>query len=179
MRQVARSIVCLAFLCFSLIAGALHSAAPVMAAEEKAAAPANAPVIKTETPLQKQVRSVSSKLRCPVCQGESIYDSHSDVAVEMKQLIAEKLSQGESEADVLSYFQARYGNYILMEPPAEGIHWVIWVFPLFMGLMGLLFLMQYLAANKETARAETAERKPAETQNKDSAPVRNIEELHL
>ena len=105
--------------------------------------------MKQETALQKQVRVVASKLRCPVCQGESVYDSHAEVAVEMKKLIAEKLAGGASEQDVLQYFQERYGNYILMEPPTDGIHWVIWAFPIFMGFVGLLFLYQYITGKEQ------------------------------
>ena len=110
--------------------------------------------MKQETALQKQVRVVASKLRCPVCQGESVYDSHAEVAVEMKKLIAEKLAGGASEQDVLQYFQERYGNYILMEPPADGIHWVIWAFPVFMTLVGLLFLYQFITGKDQ----ETSDR---------------------
>ena len=105
--------------------------------------------MKQETALQKQVRVVASKLRCPVCQGESVYDSHAEVAVEMKKLIAEKLAGGASEQEVLQYFQERYGNYILMEPPTDGIHWVIWAFPIFMGFVGLLFLYQYITGKEQ------------------------------
>lgn len=112
-------------------------------------------VLKKETALEAQVRVVASKLRCPVCQGESVYDSHSDVAEEMKRLIAEKLTAGESEAAILDYFQDRYGNFILMEPPVEGLHWVIWVFPLFLALVGFLLVSQYISATRQRA-AEVA-----------------------
>ena len=113
--------------------------------------------MKQETALQKQVRVVASKLRCPVCQGESVYDSHAEVAVEMKKLIAEKLAGGASEQDVLQYFQERYGNYILMEPPTEGIHWVIWAFPVFMAFVGLLFLYQFITGKEHETAAVALE----------------------
>ncbi len=109
--------------------------------------------MKQETALEKQVRVVASKLRCPVCQGESVYDSHAEVAVEMKRLIAEKLAEGASEREVLQYFQERYGNYILMEPPTEGIHWVIWGFPVFMAFVGLLFIYQFITGKEQEAAA--------------------------
>ncbi len=114
-------------------------------------------LMKQETALQKQVRVVASKLRCPVCQGESVYDSHAEVAVEMKKLIAEKLAGGASEQDVLQYFQERYGNYILMEPPVDGIHWVIWAFPVFMTLVGLLFLYQFITGKDQETSNRTVE----------------------
>jgi cytochrome c-type biogenesis protein CcmH len=145
---------------------------------QKAEAPGAKPaVLKTESELEKRVRAIGSKLRCPVCQGESIYDSHSDVAEEMKRLIAEKLKAGESEAKILDYFHDRYGNYILMEPPAEGIHWVIWVFPLFMGLMGLVFVMQFLLSNRQEAATEAKQQKKR-AENPQTLH-QDIEELHL
>lgn len=134
--------------------------------------------LKTETALEKQVREIASKLRCPVCQGESIYDSHSDVAVEMKRLIADKIKAGESESQIIEYFHARYGNYILMAPPAEGLHWVIWIFPLFLGLVGVLFLVQYLAASKQAGDVEKYEADgDGETAGQDADG--DIEELRL
>lgn len=132
--------------------------------------------LQEETALEKQVRVVASKLRCPVCQGESIYDSHSQVALEMKKLISEQLAAGRSELEVLTYFQERYGNYILMSPPAKGIHWVIWAFPVFLGLIGFLFVYQYITASG-------AKRSLDETAGSDKASQSTgkstIEELHL
>lgn len=142
------------------------------------------PVIKTESALQTRVRNVATKLRCPVCQGESIYDSHSDVAVEMKKLIAERLTAGASEAEILKYFQDRYGNFILMEPPTAGIHWVIWVFPIFLGLIGAVFLTQGLwkSARGDEADIATNTKTDVDSSNKDSTnddSTHAIKELHL
>lgn len=137
------------------------------------------PVIKTESALQTRVRSVAAKLRCPVCQGESIYDSHSDVAVEMKKLIAEKLTSGSSEADILKYFQDRYGNFILMEPPAAGIHWVIWVFPIFLGLIGAVFLTQGLWKSSHEDGSEIVSDPNADDDGSNKDSTHAIEELHL
>ncbi len=139
-------------------------------------------VTKTETALEKQVRVVASKLRCPVCQGESIYDSHSDVAVEMKKLIAEKLSAGESEEAILGYFQARYGNFILMEPPAEGLHWVIWVFPVFLGLVGFILVYQFITGSsrrKTMPPPGDKDHKPENTNKSGGGTAPDVRELQL
>jgi len=137
--------------------------------------------LQKETALDKQVRVVASKLRCPVCQGESIYDSHSEVALEMKKLIAEKLTAGASELDVLTYFQERYGNYILMSPPAKGIHWVIWSFPVFLGLIGFMFVYQYISASggKKSLNQDNLDETAGSDKPSKSAGVSTIEELHL
>ena len=77
------------------------------------------------------------------------------VAVEMKNLISDKIKAGQSADEILTYFKDRYGNFILMEPPAEGLHWVIWVFPLFMALLGALFLFQNLKAGAKELETNT------------------------
>lgn len=110
--------------------------------------------VQLESVAERQVRVIAGKLRCPVCQGESVYDSHADVAVEMKNLIAEKLAKGESEAEILAYFQARYGNFILMEPPAAGIHWMIWLFPALLGVIGLFLLFRVIGAARSSNKSD-------------------------
>lgn len=132
----------IAFICISV---SLVFAPPSLFAADKE----KASQIRVESELEKKIRTVASMLRCPVCQGESVYDSHADVAVEMKRLIADKIKAGQSNEEILTYFKDRYGNFILMEPPTEGLHWVIWVFPIFMALLGALFLFQNLKASAQ------------------------------
>lgn len=135
---------------------------PVKADESKTA-------IKEETALETQVREVARELRCPVCQGESVYDSNAEVAVQMKNLIAEKLQAGESKEQIIRYFTDRYGNFMLMKPPAEGVHWLIWLLPVFLGLLGVLLVFRFISSmkHKETTRAD------------DETSSQDIEELHL
>ena len=70
--------------------------------------------VKQESALELQLRTIASKLRCPVCQGESVYDSQSPVAAEMKNLISDKIKDGQSADEILTYFKDRYGNFILI-----------------------------------------------------------------
>lgn len=91
--------------------------------------------IRQEDPLEARVKSVAVELRCPVCQGESIYDSHSMVAAQMKSLIREQIAQGRTDSQIKAFFEERYGKFVLMEPPSEGGGWLIWGFP-FAALLG-------------------------------------------
>ena len=137
------------FVCRWLCAlGLLFIAPSALMAEQKPTA------VQLESAAERHVRLIAGKLRCPVCQGESVYDSHADVAVEMKNLIAEKLAKGESEAEILAYFQARYGNFILMEPPAAGIHWMIWLFPALLGVIGLFLLFRVIGAARSSNKSD-------------------------
>jgi cytochrome c-type biogenesis protein CcmH len=138
------------------------------------------PQVKVESELEKKIRSVASMLRCPVCQGESVYDSHADVAVEMKRLIADKLKAGETTEEILTYFKDRYGNFVLMEPPAEGLHWVIWVFPIFMALLGGLFLIQNLKSGaRELNESKLDDFDSQDSSDQDLSEVNDIKELRL
>ena len=67
-----------------------------------------------------EVRRISSKLQCPICEGTSIADSRSAIAQDMRKVIADKLATGESEEAILQYFVDRYGPGILRDPPVTG-----------------------------------------------------------
>lgn len=87
--------------------------------------------------LDRRVKSIAQRLRCPVCQGESIQDSPADLATQMKALVREQLANGKSEQEVLDYFLAKYGDWILLEPRAEGINLLIYSLPvLFLAIGG-------------------------------------------
>ena len=92
--------------------------------------------------LDPRVFRVAEKLRCPVCISESVAQSASPTSVEMRQIIADKLEAGESEAEVLGYFVTRYGDWILLEPPKRGFYLALWGMPLLvaLGALGALFL---------------------------------------
>lgn len=90
-----------------------------------------------QSKLDQQVRHVASQLRCPVCQNESVADSPSQVASEMRQLIRQKLKQGQSEQQILDYFAKVYGSGILMDPPKRGFGLLAWAQPVLVILIGL------------------------------------------
>lgn len=94
--------------------------------------------------LEPRVFEIADKLRCPVCVSESVAQSASPTSVEMRALIQDKLSEGQSEAEILSYFQTRYGDWILLEPPRRGLYLVVWLAPLVGGLAILGVVLYYL-----------------------------------
>jgi cytochrome c-type biogenesis protein CcmH len=94
--------------------------------------------------LQPRVFEIASKLRCPVCVSESVAQSAAPTSVRMREIIAEKLEAGESEAEILAYFQARYGDWILLEPPRRGIYLVVWIVPAVAVVLVLAVLAFYI-----------------------------------
>ncbi|MBI4419721.1 MAG: cytochrome c-type biogenesis protein CcmH [Gemmatimonadetes bacterium] len=108
-----------ALLCTALFAVPLQS---------QSAAP-TPPAPPPDTALDRRVRDLASLLRCPVCLNLSVQDSPSELARDMRDLIRERLARGETEQQVLGYFIQRYGEWVLMEPPAHGVSLLVWVLP--------------------------------------------------
>lgn len=90
--------------------------------------------------LDQRAYDVGSQLICPVCNGESVADSSSQVAADMRSVIYEKLKAGESEQQVLKYFHDHYGDTILEQPPLRGFTLLIWLGPIVILLAGLVVL---------------------------------------
>ena len=98
--------------------------------------PSAAPLPGVDTLLDKRVKAVSSRLRCPVCQGESIQDSPAELSAQMRTLVREQLHDGKSEQEVLDYFTQKYGQWILLEPKAEGINLLVYWLPVVFIVIG-------------------------------------------
>lgn len=105
-----------------------------------------------EAELERQVRDVAKQLRCPVCRALSVYDSPSGMALEMQELIREKLRAGMTPEEVKAYFVERYGEWILLEPPAKGFNWSVWLAPIALILGGFAFI--WMTARRWVARGQ-------------------------
>jgi cytochrome c-type biogenesis protein CcmH len=86
--------------------------------------------------LEERTRSVASELRCPVCQGNSIQDSPSELAQEMKGVVRDQLAAGKTPDEVKQYFIDKYGEWILLEPKASGFNLVVYLLPMVGVLIG-------------------------------------------
>ena len=86
--------------------------------------------------LEARARSLGKSLRCLVCQNQSIDDSNADLAHDLRVLVRERLTAGDSDAQVLAYLQARYGDYVLLKPPVDPATWVLWFGPAAVLLIG-------------------------------------------
>ena len=86
--------------------------------------------------LEAQTTALASELRCPVCQGNSIQDSPSELAQQMRDLIRDQLRAGKTPVEVRAYFVDKYGEWILLTPKATGFNLVVYVVPLLVILGG-------------------------------------------
>ena len=77
--------------------------------------------------LEVRARELGRALRCVVCQNQSIDDSAAEVAHDMRRAVRERLTAGDSDRQVMDYMVARYGDYVLLEPPFKPGTWALWL----------------------------------------------------
>lgn len=80
-------------------------------------------------PLQQEAREIARTLKCPVCENQSVADSPSQLAQEMRAYIERRLAAGESRQAIVRDLVERYGEGILLEPPREGFTLLVWWLP--------------------------------------------------
>ena len=79
--------------------------------------------------LEARARVISQELRCLVCQNESIDASNAPLAHDLRVLVRKQLVAGDSDQQVLNYIVARYGVFVLLDPPFEPRTWLLWLAP--------------------------------------------------
>jgi cytochrome c-type biogenesis protein CcmH len=90
--------------------------------------------------LEARARGLSKELRCLVCQNQSIDESNADLAHDLRLLLRQRLVAGDTDQQALDYIAARYGVFVLLDPPFAPLTWVLWLTPpvLVLGGGGLL-----------------------------------------
>jgi len=96
----------------------------------------------TNPALEARARTLSKELRCLVCQNQSIDESNADLAHDLRLLLRERLVAGDTDQQVLDFLTARYGLFVLLDPPFAPLTWLLWLTPpvLVLGGGGLLLL---------------------------------------
>jgi cytochrome c-type biogenesis protein CcmH len=102
-----------------MLAVALPVAGPVLAVQpdEMLADPA----------LEQRARELSKGLRCLVCRNENIDDSDAQLASDLRILLRERLVAGDTDAEAVAFLVDRYGEYVLLNPPATGANILLWI----------------------------------------------------
>jgi cytochrome c-type biogenesis protein CcmH len=113
-----------------------------------AAAPASAvqpDEILPDPALEARARELSKELRCMVCQNQSIDDSDAPLARDLRLLVRERLKAGDSDAQVLDFLVARYGEFVLLRPPFNwhtALLWLLGPLALLAGSFGMFHMMR-------------------------------------
>ena len=105
--------------------------------------------------LEARARAISRELRCLVCQNQSIDDSNADLAHDLRMIVRERLSAGDSDAQVKAYLVARYGDFVLLDPPFEAKTLILWLGPALVLLLGAGGIYAALRRRPAAAAPET------------------------
>jgi cytochrome c-type biogenesis protein CcmH len=79
--------------------------------------------------MEARAHALQRQLRCLVCQGQSIDDSGADLAGDLRHLVRSQMRAGRSDQEIKDYLVARYGDFILMQPPLQADTWLLWLAP--------------------------------------------------
>jgi cytochrome c-type biogenesis protein CcmH len=85
--------------------------------------------VLTNPALETRARTISTELRCMVCQNQSIDDSNADLAKDLRVLVRERLTAGDTDEQVLDFIVARYGEFVLLKPRLMLSTILLWGFP--------------------------------------------------
>jgi cytochrome c-type biogenesis protein CcmH len=112
--------------------------------------------------LEGRARALSKELRCLVCQNQSIDDSEAPLAHDLRVLVRERLQAGDSDAQVVDFLVARYGEFVLLNPRLSWHTAVLWGLPPAVLLLGMVAVVILVGRRRTMPAAETPNLNPAE-----------------
>lgn len=115
------------------------------------AAAVNPDEVLSDPALEARARELSTRLRCLVCQNQSIDDSDADLARDLRLLVRERLSAGDKDEQVLDYLVARFGEFVLLRPRISAQTYLLWGTPVFLLLIGGLIM---ISSQRKRAKAK-------------------------
>lgn len=130
-----------ALLWFAVLVFFFVSAGHVLFAQDTPLPPA---LTMGEDELQDKTKEISRTLRCAVCQSESVWESNATLAIQMRDIVRERLLEGQSADEIRAYFVSRYGDYIVFKPRFRGVNLLLWGGPFFILLLGGGILLRNL-----------------------------------
>lgn len=115
--------------------------------------------------VEKRLNAISENLRCLVCQNESLAGSRADLAEDLRREVRTLILAGKSDQEVIEFLVARYGDYVLYDPPFKATTLLLWVGPFVVlagGLLGLIIFLRRRSRSQPTNKGEVVEMPPAD-----------------
>jgi cytochrome c-type biogenesis protein CcmH len=103
--------------------------------------------------LDAKTQEVASLLRCPVCQGMSVADSPSEMAVNMKHQVGALLARGYTREQILDYFERSYGQFVLLKPKFQGVNTLVWVLPILAIAIGVVIVLHVISRRGDAEKS--------------------------
>jgi len=130
--------------------GALYLVLALAAVSPLASAADAQPTERDSVAAARAVK-LSEKLRCLVCQNQSIADSNAELAQDLRSQIREQIAAGKSDDEIVAYMVARYGDFVLYEPPLKATTVLLWAGPAVLVLGGFFALGRFVAGRRAAA----------------------------
>ena len=103
---------------------------------------------------EKRFNELGKEIRCVVCQSEPVATSSAQIALDMRQVIKDRILAGDSDAEVRQYFSDHYGEYVLLRPQINKVTYLLWFAPLILLGFGAFFAIR-LFGKSQTNNQET------------------------
>ncbi len=100
--------------------------------------------------IEKRMVDLAQNLRCLVCQNESLASSHAELAEDLRQEVREMMEKGKSDKEIVAYLVARYGDFVLYNPPVQRNTLLLWFGPFVMLLIGAVLLAFQVRKRRRT-----------------------------
>ena len=106
--------------------------------------------------LEARARNLSKDIRCLVCQNQSIDDSNAGLARDLRVLVRERLSEGDSDEQILDFLVKRYGDFVLLKPPVKASTYALWYGPIVIFVLGVIGLVVFMRGRRPTPATQPA-----------------------
>ena len=100
--------------------------------------------------LEQRARQISTQLRCMVCQNQSIDDSNAELARDLRVLVRERLTDGDTDGEVIDYVVSRYGEFVLLNPRVSARTIILWALPIGALVIGIVALFVFIRTRPNT-----------------------------
>lgn len=97
---------------------------------------------------EAQFTHLITELRCMVCHHQNLAESEAPLALDMKQVIYQKVSAGESDSEIRTFLTDRYGDVILFKPPFKVMTWFLWLAPVLFIILGIAVFYRHVKVEK-------------------------------
>ena len=118
--------------------------------------------------LERRTHEIASEIRCPVCQGLSIADSPSEMAVNMKAEVRDLVARGYTRDQINRYFERSYGQFVRLRPEFRGVNALVWILPIAALAAGVFFVLLTL---------RKLQKAPPKKQQRDDLYLARVREL--
>jgi cytochrome c-type biogenesis protein CcmH len=92
---------------------------------------------------EQRARELFLQIKCPVCAGQVIESSNTEIAFQLRKLVREKIIEGKSDKEIKAYLVAEYGEDVLNSPTSNIVNYLLWILPLFFILIGLFVIRKF------------------------------------